>query len=84
MESKCHTFFSKAKIHVFKKIYIYTKAFLLHLIKTWERTLKKDGEIGEHKLNEMGALDMKYKKWNKLDKSKDHHIFHLFLNMTAH
>ena len=41
-----------------------TKAFLLHLIKAWERTSKKkkrrrDGEIGEHKLNEMGALNMK-------------------------
>ena len=29
---------------------------------------KQDGEIEKHKLNEMGALDMKYKKWNKLDK----------------
>ena len=29
---------------------------------------KKDGEIGEHTLNEMGALNMKQKKWNKLDK----------------
>ena len=40
---------------------MYTKAFLLHLIKAWERTVKKkkDGEIGEHKLNEMGALNMK-------------------------
>ena len=40
-----------------------TKAFLLHLIKAWVRTSKKkkrrDGEIGEHKLNEMGALNMK-------------------------
>ena len=52
---------------------MYTKAFLLWLIKAWERTSKKkrrDGEIGKHKLNEMGALNMKYKKWNKLDKSK--------------
>ena len=24
----------------------------------------------ENKLNAMGALNMKYKKWNKLDKSK--------------
>ena len=29
---------------------------------------KRDGEIGKHKLNEMGTLNMKYKKWNKLDK----------------
>ena len=32
---------------------MYTKAFLLHLIKSSEKTLKKkkgrDGEIGEHK-----------------------------------
>ena len=32
---------------------MYTKAFLLHLIKAWEITLKKkrDEEIGEHQLN---------------------------------
>ena len=42
-------------------IYMYKKAFLVHLIKAWERTSKKkrDEEIGEHKLNEMGALNMK-------------------------
>ena len=34
-------------------IYMYTKAFLLCLIKAWERTSKKnDGETGKHKLNE--------------------------------
>ena len=58
---------------MFSKIYIlciykYTKGFLLHLIKPWERTSKKkkgrDEEIGEHKLNEMVAMDVKYKKWN--------------------
>ena len=39
---------------------MYTKAFLLHLIKAWERTSKKrDGDIGEHKLDEMGTLNMK-------------------------
>ena len=49
-------------------VYMYTKGFLLHLIKPWERTSKKkkgrDEEIGEHKLNEMVAMNMKYKKWN--------------------
>ena len=35
---------------------MYTIVFLLYLIKSWERTSKTDGEIGEHKLNEMGAL----------------------------
>ena len=52
---------------------MYTKAFLLHLINVWERTSKKirrDGETREHKLNEMGALKMKQKKWNKLDRNK--------------
>ena len=28
----------------------------------WKINLKRDGEIGEHKLNEMGALNMKKKK----------------------
>ena len=50
-------------------MYMYTKAFLLYLIRAWEN-IKKDGEIGKHKLNEMGALNMKWKKWNKLDRSK--------------
>ena len=30
----------------------------------------RDREIGKHKLNEMGALNMKYKNCNKLCKSK--------------
>ena len=39
---------------------MYIKAFVQHLIKAWERILKKrDAEIGEHKLNEMGTLNMK-------------------------
>ena len=52
---------------------MYTRAFLLHLTKAWEKTLKKKrryGEIGKHKLNEMAALNMKFKKWNKLDENK--------------
>jgi len=42
-------------------IYMYIKAILLTLIMAWERTIKKsrDGEIGKHKLNEIGALSMK-------------------------
>ena len=49
-----------------------THAYTL-LIKVWERISKKkkrDGEIRKHKLNEMGTLNMKWKKWNILDKSK--------------
>ena len=40
---------------------MHTKAFFLCLIKALERIyiLKKGGEIGKHKLNEMGALNMK-------------------------
>ena len=53
---------------------MFTKAFLLHLKKAWERTQTKKRWrkqlIGKHKLNEMGALNMKFKKGNKLDRSK--------------
>ena len=40
---------------------MYTEAFLLCLIKAWERTSeqKGDGEIGKHKVNEMGAQNIK-------------------------
>ena len=45
---------------------MFTKPFLLHLIQLEKEQQKKkrerDGEIEEHKLNEMGALNMKYKK----------------------
>ena len=61
-----------AKIHKLSKIYIYIficlQSFSTTLDKAWERIAKKkrererDGEIGEHKLHEMGALKMKYKK----------------------
>ena len=39
--------------------YMYTKAFLLHLIKAEKEHKKRDGETGVHKLNEMGAPNMK-------------------------
>ena len=42
---------------------MYTKVFPLCLIRHEKEHLKKrDGEIGKHKLNEMGALNMKFKK----------------------
>ena len=42
---------------------MYTKAFPLCLIKTWERTWRKrDGETGKYKLNEMGALNIVVEK----------------------
>ena len=41
------------------------------LDKGLRKNIKKiDGQIGKHKPNEMGALNMKQKKQNKLDKSK--------------
>ena len=71
MESKCHNFFwqkfiSFLKYTYYTYLYVY-KSFSTTLDKAWERIAKKkmrerDGEIGEHKLNEMGALKMKYKK----------------------
>ena len=53
--------FSKIYIlYISLYIYVYTKVFLLHMINGWERTtIKKDREIGKHKLNEMGTLNMK-------------------------
>ena len=38
-------------------MYVY-KSFIM-LDKIRERTNKRDGEIGKHKLNEMGTLNMK-------------------------
>ena len=80
MESRYHKSFSSAKIHKFSKniyiihyIYIYKSfptTFDKGLRKNNNNNKKRDGEIGKHKLNEMGALNMKQKKWNKLDKSK--------------
>ena len=48
-------------LHIF--ICMYTKAFLLHLIKAEkEHQKKRDGEVGEYKLNEMGVLNIKHKE----------------------
>ena len=44
---------------------------------------RRDGEIGKHKLNEMGALTMKQKNETNQIKVKDLHIVQLFLNMAA-
>ena len=49
-------------MYMYLYIYIYTKAFILYLIKIEKEYQKKkwrDGEIGEHKLNEIGTLNMK-------------------------
>ena len=49
----------------------------------WDRASEKktDGEIRKQKLNETGTLNMKQKKWNKLDKSKTH--FRFLTSITA-
>ena len=57
--------------------YAYYKSFLLCLVKSWERTSKKERNW-KHELNETGALNMKLKKWNRLDRIKAHHIVQLF------
>ena len=38
---------------------MYTETFLLHLIVLRKNVKKEERQIGKHKLNEMGALDMK-------------------------
>ena len=46
-------------------LYIVYKCFSTALDKGSRKNIKEkkgDGETGEHKLNEMGALNMKYKK----------------------
>ena len=71
---KMSNFFSQAKIHEFLKIYIH---FIIHTVyifvyKHFTTTLdkclrksyntKRDREIGQHKVNEMRALNMKQKR----------------------
>ena len=74
-------FLARKKCHHFYKIYILYHTYYLciclqRIFTTLDKGLRKnikkrrEGKIGQHKLNEMGALNMKYKKWNKLDKSK--------------
>jgi len=50
-----------SEIHIYMLfIHMYTKAVLLCLIKMRRTSReKRAGEIGKHKLNEMGALNMK-------------------------
>ena len=62
MESKCHNF-SYAKIHVLKiyiSIYVH-KSSPTTLYKGLRKNIqkKREGKIGEHKLNEMGTLNVK-------------------------
>ena len=40
------------------------------LRKNIDKDKNEMGDIGKHKLIEMGALNMKFKKWNKLDTRK--------------
>ena len=63
--------------------FMYTKAFLLYLIKAWERALKKDGEIGKQtKWN--GSTEYEIEKVKQTIKVNDHHVVQLFLSTVAH
>ena len=57
-------------------IYTYAyKSFSTTLDKGLRKNIKKkkrDEEIGKYKLNEMGALIIELKKWDKLDKSRSY------------
>ena len=74
MESKCHKNFRQKFISFLISIYIYAyRNFSTTLDKGLRKNIKKkrrDGEIGEYKVNEMEAMNIKYKKWKKPDKSK--------------
>ena len=54
---------------------MYIIAFILHLVKVWERTTKNKKEIRKHKLNEMGSLKWSRESETDLIKVKDHHMF---------
>ena len=73
MESTCHNFLVRQKFISCLKYTYYTYVYMLFYYKSFPTTFDKDlrknikknwrdGEIGEYKLNEMGALNMKYKK----------------------
>ena len=53
-------------------MYIHThKGFITMLNKGLRKNNKKKRQkTGKYKLNEMGPLNMKYKKWDKLDRSQ--------------
>ena len=56
-------------------IYTYAyKSFSTTLDKGLRKNIKKKktDEIGKYKLNEMGALIMELKKWDKLGKSRSY------------
>ena len=45
--------------YVYKTYYVYIWIQKLFYLR---KNIKKDGKIGKHKLNEMGTLNMKWKK----------------------
>ena len=70
---------------LFIYLYVY-KSFSTMIDKVLRGNIekKRGREIGKHKLNKMGALNMKEKMSNKVDiKVKDRRV-QLFLNMAAH
>ena len=65
---------------------MYTKVFILSLIKAWERTSEKgrDGEIAKQtKWNGSTGYETEKMKQTKI-KVNGHHIVQLFLNVAAH
>ena len=73
MESICHNFLVRQKFISCLKYTYYTYVYMLFYYKsfstTFDKGLRKNikkieemEKIGEYKLNEMGALNMKYKK----------------------
>ena len=98
--NKWNQFYSQAKLHKFSKIcalyYTYyicvcvcvcvcIKSFSIILDKVLrQKNQERDGEVGKHRLNQMGTLNIKYKNETNQIKVKDHHIIQSFLNMAAH
>ena len=71
MKSKCHKFLVRQKsIHFLKYIcctyylYICIQKLFYYTCEGLRKNIDKkgDGEIGKHNLNEIGALNMKFKK----------------------
>ena len=66
--------FIKYIYYTYLHIYVY-RSFSITLDRGLRKNIKIKRQVGEHKQNEMGLLNMKEKKWNKLDKSKRSVVF---------
>ena len=80
-----HKYIHKYILHnVHNILYIYKRAFLLYLIKAWERTTTRDGEVGKHKLNYMGALNRKRETNHKSKRSYSLVVFKCGCSLESH